>query len=271
MIITERTIKFLGRTLCGDNDILPYKSGKKLVSFFVAFGADDVYGEGFPSRWQYTENKIREYNNSPILKAIIENSVDPRDLIDVKSKIPDIIESINEYLKFDGYELKKVGEFYKIHDSKGLVVEPKTVHGLSQEFIKEQIEKCVYKIDQGDYNGAITNARSLVEAVLIEIIETHKGKEVKNDGKLENLYKQVKKILNLTIDSKILPPTVIQILSGLDSITGGLAGLSNNSGDRHANKFKTMKHHAKLAVNSSLAFVDFLLDSMEYQNKKSNL
>lgn len=65
-----------------------------------------------------------------------------------------------------------------------------------------------------------------------------------------------------------MPPTTIQILSGLDSITGGLAGLSKNSGDRHANKFKTMKHHAKLAVNSSMTLVDFLLDSMEYQNNK---
>ena len=95
------------------------------------------------------------------------------------------------------------------------------------------------------------------------------GKEIKNDGKLENLYKQVKKILNLSIDPSILPPTVIQILSGLDSISSGLAGLSNNLGDRHANKFKTRKHHARLAVNATMTFVDFLLDSREYQNKKA--
>ncbi len=268
MKITERTIKFLGKTLCGDNGILPCKKGRELVDFFVEFGADDVYGEGFPSRWQYTENQVREFNNTATLKSIIENSVNPRDLMGLGSDVPEIINSINDYLKVDGYELKKVGEFFKIHDAKGIVVEPETVQGLSHEFIKEQIEKCQNKIDQGDFNGAITNARSLVEAVLIEIIEIHTGEEVKNDGKLENLYKQVKKILNLTIDPKILPPTIIQILSGLESITSGLAGLSNNSGDRHANKFKTMKHHAKLAVNSSMTLVDFLLDCMEYQNNK---
>jgi hypothetical protein len=268
MKITERTIKFLGKTLCGDNGILPYKKGHELVDFFVKFGADDVYGEGFPSRWVYTEDKVREFNNTTTLKSIIENSVDPRDLMDSESSVPETINSINDCLKFDGYELKKVGEFYKIHDAKGIIVQPETVQGLSHDFIKEQIEKCQKKIGQGDFNGAITNARSLVEAVMIEIIEKETGKEVKNDGKLDNLYKQVKKILNLTIDPKILPPTIIQILSGLDSITSGLAGLSNNSGDRHANKFKTMKHHAKLAVNSSLTLVDFLLDSMEYQNNK---
>jgi len=268
MKITERTIKFLGKTLCGDNGILPYKKGHELVDFFVEFGANDVYEEGFPSRWKYTEDKIREFNNSATLKQIIENSVDPRDLMGADIAVNEIIKSINDYLKFDGYELKKVGEFYKIHDAKGMVVEAETVQGLSHEFIKEQIEKCQNKIDQGDFNGSITNARSLAEAVMIEIIEKHTGKEIKNDGKLDNLYKQVKKILNLTIDPKVLPPTIIQILSGLDSIVGGLAGLSNNSGDRHANKSNTMKHHAKLAVNASMTLVDFLLDSMEYQKKK---
>ncbi|HZW78623.1 MAG TPA: abortive infection family protein [Flavobacteriaceae bacterium] len=240
------------------------------MDFFVEFGADDTYGEGFPSRWKYTEDKVRQFNGSQELKLIIENAVDPRDLMDagaIPEKLDEIIKPINDYLRFDGFELKKVGEFYKIHDSKGIIVEPETVKGLNHEFIQEQIVKCHSKIDQGDFSGAITNARSLAEAVMIEIIEQYEGKEIRNDGKLENLYKQVKKILNLTIDPNILPPTIIQILSGLDSITTGLAGLSNNSGDRHANKFRTMKHHARLAVNATMTLVDFLLDSKEYQKR----
>ena len=268
MKITERTIKFLGKTLCGDNGLLPYKSGPKLVNFFVDSGADDQYGEGFPSRWKYTEEKVREFNDSQTLKKIIENSVDPRDFLDGDINADDSILAINEYLKFDGFELRKVGEFYRIHDSKGLIVEAQKVTELSHDFIKEQIQKCHQKIESGDYNGAITNSRSLAEAVMIEIIETAEGKEIKNDGKLDNLYKQVKKILNLTIDPKVLPPTVIQILSGLDSISSGLAGLSNNSGDRHANKFKTQKHHARLSVNATMTLVDFLLDSRDYQKLK---
>ena len=229
MRITERTIKFLGKTLCGDNGLLPYKSGPKLVDFFVNFGADDQYGEGFPSRWKYTEDKVREFNDSLILKKIVEDLVDPRDLMESKIESEETIKQINDYLKFDGYELSKVGEFYKIHDSKGILVEPEAVKELNHDFIKEQIEKCNNKIEQNDFNGAITNARSLAEAVMIEIIEDYEGKEIKNDGKLENHYKQVKKILNLTINPEILPPTVIQILSGLESISSGLAGLSNLS------------------------------------------
>lgn len=74
--------------------------------------------------------------------------------------------------------------------------------------------------------------------------------------------------MNLTVDSAVLPASVMQILSGLESITSGLAGLSNNSGDRHANKSKVYKHHAKLAVNAAMTLTDFLLDSKEYQADK---
>jgi hypothetical protein len=34
MKITERTIKFLGKTLCGNNGIWPYKKGHEHVDFF---------------------------------------------------------------------------------------------------------------------------------------------------------------------------------------------------------------------------------------------
>jgi len=268
MKISEKTIRFLGRALCGDNGLVPYKTGQELVDFFVNYGSEDQYGEGFPSRWRYTEEKVREYNETKKLKSIIEDSVDPRDFMEININLNETVEAFNNFLKFDGYELKKYGEFYKIIDSKGILVEPETVKGINHDFIQEQIQKCNNKIDIDDFNGAITNARSLAEAVMIEIIEKHEGNEIKNDGKIDNLYKKVKSILNLTIDPKVMPPTMIQILSGLDSIVGGLAGLSNNSGDRHANKFKTKKHHARLAVNATMTLVDFLLESKEYQSTK---
>ncbi len=269
MEISERTIKFLGKALCGDNGLLPYRSGPKLVDFFINFGSNDQYGEGFPSRWKYTEDKVREFNGAKVLKEIIESFLDPRDFWDTNIDIEHTVLEFNKFLKFDGYELKKKGEFYKIYDSTGVLVEPEIVKGINQDFIQEQLAKCNQKIEQGDYSGAITNSRSLAEAVMIEIIEKYEENEIKNDGKIENLYRKVKKILNLTIDPKTLPQPAIQILSGLDSIIGGLAGISNNLGDRHANKYKTKKHHSKLAVNATMTLVDFLLDSQEYQmNKK---
>jgi predicted regulator of amino acid metabolism with ACT domain len=272
MKVSERTIRFLGKTLCGDNELLPYKSGSQLVDFFVEFGSDDRYGEGFPSRWRYTEDKVRQYNDTPELKDILENSVDLRVLTDAGmdgEKLEESVTHINSYLATDGYELKNVNGYFKVHDSKGIIVQPTTVKSLSHDFIQDSIEKCHSKIETGDFKGAITNARSLAEAVMIEIIVSHEGKEVKNDGNLLNLYKRVKKILKLKNDPRIMSDQVIQILTGLNSITTGLAGLSNSSSDRHASKVSTKKHHAQLAVNATMTLVDFLLDSREYQSKRA--
>jgi Abortive infection C-terminus len=74
--------------------------------------------------------------------------------------------------------------------------------------------------------------------------------------------------MKLEIDKETLPEFVVQILSGIDTAIKGLAGLSNNAGDRHANKFNTRKHHAKLAVNLSMTIADFLIDSWNYQTIK---
>ena len=267
MKISEETIKFLGRAICGDSGLIPYKSGPQLVDFFASFGSEDIYENGFPSRWKYTENKIREYNTTDALNSIIELSIDPRVFLDSQLDLKEAIKKINEFLVFDGYELKKQGSFYKVFEISGIVVETHKVNTLNEDFIKEQIKKCNDKIEKGDYNGAITNARSLAEAVMIKIIEENQNEEIKNDGNIDNLYKKVKKILNIKFTSSETPQFVLQIISGLDSIVSGLAGLSNNFGDRHANKSIAKRHHARLAVNSSMTFVDFLLESKDFQKK----
>ncbi|MBK9794725.1 MAG: abortive infection family protein [Sphingobacteriales bacterium] len=73
--------------------------------------------------------------------------------------------------------------------------------------------------------------------------------------------------MKLEINKETLPEYVIQILSGIDTATKGLAGLSNNAADRHANKFNTKKHHARLAVNLAMTITDFLIDSWNYQTQ----
>ncbi|TBV27676.1 hypothetical protein DMZ43_01095 [Meridianimaribacter sp. CL38] len=268
MKLSDKNIKLLAKSITGDSYNMPYRTGQELVSFFNEIGANDEYGEGFPTRWRYAEAKIREFNNTLKIKHIIESLVDPRNYLEEPVfTCEEAVEEVNAYIQYDGFKLIKNGMLYKLIDLSGVLVQGSSVKKIDQDFIKEQISKCNSKIENGDFNGAITNSRSLAEAVMINIIEDIEGKEIKNDGKLENLYKKVKKHLNLKIDPATLPKTVIQILSGLDSIVSGLSGLSNNSGDRHANKFNTKEHHARLAVNSTLTLVDFLLDSKKYQKK----
>lgn len=260
MKISNKITKQLGTLIAGDTRTAPYLSGPRLVEFYNECGFDDVYGEGFPSRWKYSTDKILESNGTQRLRMILEEFVDPRRYGGDEEIVNKIVETINQLLKYDGFALIKKGNSYKIADVNGAFIEPETVTAMGQDFLKEQIEKCTQKISINDFNGAITNARTLCEAVLIHVIETIENVEIKNDGNLLNLWSRAKKVLKLNLKKDKIPDFVFQILSGLDTIINGLAAISNNAGDRHANKFNTKRHHAKLAVNSAMTFCDFLID-----------
>lgn len=268
MKISEYTIQHLAKIVCGDTPGAPYVKGYELVFYFNKYGFNETYGQGFPSRWKYTEDKLRELNGKDAIRSIIEETVDPRRYIGSYNTVDEVAKQINDVIKFDKYELKKVGDFYKVSDTQGILIQPETSKAINHSFINEQIKKCQKKILEEDFNGAVTNARSLIEAIFIEIIERHEQQEIRNDGDIENLWKRVKKIMKLEIDKETMPEYIIQLLSGIESSIKGLAGLSNNAGDRHAVKFITRKHHAKLAVNLSMTLSDFLLDSWQFQIDK---
>lgn len=70
MKISEQTISALGSIITGDGGRAPYRTGPQLVTFFNNFGSEDSYGAGFPSRWYYAEEKLREFNDTPAMKKL---------------------------------------------------------------------------------------------------------------------------------------------------------------------------------------------------------
>ncbi|MCX3266458.1 abortive infection family protein [Pedobacter agri] len=268
MTLSEYSITHLGKAICGDVDYMPYQTGPMLVTFFNKYGYNEVYGqEPFPSRWKYTEDKCRELNGTPLIKQAIEDSIDPRRFLKLPITVENAVAELNEILNFDKLAITKVNEYYKLISIGGLIVEPSTAVAIGHDFVSEQIEKCKTKLTQEDYNGAITNARSLLEAIFIDIIERYQSIPFKSDGDLDNLWRATKKVMNLQLNKDTMPDFVIQILSGIDTSLKGLAALSNKAGDRHATKFKARKHHAKLAVNLAMTIADFILESWDFLNE----
>lgn len=260
MKISKKITKPLGQLITGDTGIAPYMSGPNLVDFYNEYDFDDKYGQGFPSRWVFSTEKIVQSNDSPKLQKILEDFVDLRRFVGTDKSVEIVVEEVNKLIKFDGYSLVKYGDQYKITGIQGNFIQEENISIIGHDFIKEQVEKCQQKILSEDYNGAITNARTLMEAILIHIIETVEKVEVKNDGNLLSLYSKAKKALKIDFKKEDIPDSAFQILSGLDNIINGLSGFSNNAGDRHANKFNTKRHHAKLVVNSAMTACDFLID-----------
>lgn len=274
MKVSSKTITALekiitGNPVAGNQALVPYRSGPDLVAFFCGIGSEDEYGQGFPSRWNYVERKLHECNGSPQLNTIIETALDPRVFIGTDFDPDEAVSYLNEFLKYDGFVVRRVGKFYRVLDNQEALVTVSAAFlptGMpNYEFVQEQLEKCDRRIATEDYDGAITNARSLVEAVLTGIEALLDGNPPKYDGDLEKLYKRVRVLLHLEPEQKDISDSLRQILRGLVSVVAGLGAVRNKMSDAHVRHYKPREHHARLAVNSARTVVDFLCATLEYQ------
>ena len=155
MKISDRSIKRLRDIITGDKKLSPYRSGGDLVDFFNAYGTNHSYGPGFPSRWRFAEDCIRQFNGTETLKKIVIGALDPRDFIDgtifdsatnskKRANVKEALDYLNEILDFDGYEIVPHGKTHDVIDkTRGeILVDVRLEPGhLSHEFIMEQIEK----------------------------------------------------------------------------------------------------------------------------------
>lgn len=272
MIISEESLSTLGSVITGDSGISPYRSGPDLVEFFNRFGGNDEYGRGFPSRWWYAEERLRELNGTPEMEEVLLAAVDRRSFFATDFSCEAAVERLNQYLEFDGLEILPTGRKFKVARKVDVDIEVDHPYNGSKEvshiFIVEQIEKCDRKLRDGDFDGAVTNARSLVEAVLADIERKYDNNPPDFDGNLPRLYKRVQNHLNLTPGQEGLADSLTQILSGLTSITNGLASLRNSMSDSHVISYRPAEHHARLAVNAAKTLCHFLFDSQEYQEER---
>lgn len=114
MNLSARTIPAIGEIITGDAGISNYRSGPKLVKLFNEYGSNDVYQKGFPSRWEYAESKLRQFNGSDKIAKILCEVLDPREFMNTEHEPTNAIEHINQRLVYDGYEVVLEGGYAKV-------------------------------------------------------------------------------------------------------------------------------------------------------------
>jgi len=270
MKVSARTLESIGRVITGDERVSRYRGGPALVRLFNDYGANDEYGQGFPSRWKYAEDRLRDLNGTEAFAALLCEVLDPREFMDTEFKAQPALDYINQRLKYDGYEVVINNGIAKIHNLQGIHVEARHPFKGSTEqahvFIDEQVSKIDRKVQEEDYDGAITNARSLLEAVLQQLEQSLDPNPASYDGDLPKLYKRVQKLLNLDPGRPDIDQSLRQVLSGFISIVQGLSSLSNKMGDRHVRTYKPSRHHAILVCNSAKSMCNFIFDTYAYQH-----
>jgi Asp-tRNA(Asn)/Glu-tRNA(Gln) amidotransferase C subunit len=189
------------------------------------------------------------------------------------SETEQLLKIFNKHLEADGYEICEIQKMSgrPIFAARSITI-PIMLDNLTKfdyKFVTEQAGKCDLKLREGDYDGAISSARSLVEGVLGEIYLKCTGNRLEESGDLLRDYKNVKDLLNLS-EEKISNGSLKGIIRSLNGIIQNIDTLSNKMGDRHRPLISPARHQAKFVVDSAKTISDFLFSTMESQNDRIN-
>ena len=155
MKLNERTIIELRKIINDDEGHYDYKSGPKLVAFFNKLGFNDSYGDDFPSRWKYTEEKLNMINDTSVMDKCIKETFSVINFIEKIEILDNLIEHFNKYLAFDKFKIIRDNEKIIIKNISNIIIEQ-----------TNNEEKLFLDRYSDDYNISILNLGNELETIL---------------------------------------------------------------------------------------------------------
>lgn len=182
-----------------------------------------------------------------------------------EDKLENVVKYLNKYLRFDGFELTKIGAAYHLIEAGGIapVIESfaKKAIYLSLPNVKADFERAVSCVDS-DPEGAITSACSTLESVAKSILDDLE-KPYPRDQSIQPLVVTTLGELKLAPD-QYSEAEIKRVLGSLINIAAGIGVLRTKYGDAHGRgkKFaQLLPRHARLAVNAASTIGLFLLET----------
>lgn len=274
--LSTQTLRRIASVICGltreDRLISPYRRQTDLDDFFAHDLRLDSSDVGGTSRGTTTEAWLKKYNGTTELVRIIEAAVRPADYVDSEASVENAVAFLNDVLAPDDLRLAAYGKGYRLIGTADVALPESTIGDvLSDEYITELSDKCTLKLAAGDLDGAITNARTLLEAVLAALEERLTGTRGDYKGDLPKQFKQVAKLLRMDDERPDLDDRFKDVIRGLVMIANGLAPLRNKMSDGHARERRPAPHHARVIVNAAKTVATFLVESYAFQRDKGLL
>ena len=277
LLIRKDIIAILdGDELLGEsNDSLfrmPYLKGTDLCLLSDTFGLHQDYGN--VSRWTYLDNLLRfvvKKNRCDELLCYmfdlerfyqLERLSDPDSVEKIHTEICHAaLKKINAKLALGRHELQYVGgHFFITETGKTVQVESPKIEQISVAYVRGLAERCKEDLLSGKYDSVITKSRTIIEEVLIYILEKN-HEPVTAKGDIGKLYNQVKNKLNMQQRGEY-DKRVNSLLSGLEKIVDAIASMRNLNSDAHgagSNRIQIQEREARLAMNSAITFCEYLL------------
>ena len=146
--------------------VSPYRTGRELEAFFRDFmPAHSPIGG--PSRLNFTRELLRHHREAGNLRGVLEDALDPMSYRNPDQPSHDVaVEFLQDYLERDGYQVTFDGGRCRVAP-KGIVAQVAT-HVDDDDYarmIGDYLAESE-RLADGDHDGVITLARTMVEAAL---------------------------------------------------------------------------------------------------------
>lgn len=191
-------------------------------------------------------------------------------IYDYADEPDEVVEYLNRYFDVDGYSIEKIEstEEYKIYSLDDCLVNYDCLFKESERgnyiLINEHNEKCFNKIKSGDYSGAITNSRSLLEQILREIqvdfLVRSGQRRTGYNGKIDTLLEDVLNRMNIKdgLQDKIYQG-YSSFEEGFKSLVHGVSLVRHGMSDAHNITYIPSEKDAVLVVNTAKTIANFIV------------
>jgi hypothetical protein len=116
MKLSQPAMEFLAGLITGDTKKSNNKSGPQLVQFFNALGESDEYGQEFPSRITFVQQKLQALNNTDRLEDVINQAFHPANFSKSEGSLSDLIKEANAMFAYEGLKLVETERGLKIKE-----------------------------------------------------------------------------------------------------------------------------------------------------------
>lgn len=228
MILSPKSLEKLRQLI---NEETQYRSGPELIRLFSQLGFRDSYGQGFPSRWIYTDERLAKLNGTPAIDKCIKTVLSPAHFIGRAAELDAHILAFNRYLAFDKWKI-----------------------------VREKAELTFQKLDEVEYDEGFTptiTENGFLEREFADIPIAELGLEGPVSSVMEERIKEIEKCYK----AEIHLAAIILAGSTLEGILLGVASQHPKQFNTSAQSPKDKNGKTKPFHEWSLsAFIDVALD-----------
>ena len=183
-----------------------------------------------------------------------------------KAIIKGMLDAINAQLVIARVELRLLNKkFVMAGIGEEVVIETPKVKIITSQYIRELPERIKDDLENKDYDSVITKSRTLLEEVLIFIIEKMTFERYKSNGDLVKIYQDATELMNMRQKGD-WDKRVNELLGGLHKLVSAISSMRNMNSDAHgagSSRINIKKREALLVAHSSMMLAEYWLSVFE--------